>query len=50
MRKSYLPTWLEKPNEACAELGANAPVDLMERGDYDAIEDMIFFFGSGVPS
>jgi hypothetical protein len=22
---------------------------LMERGDYDAVEDLLFFLGSGVP-
>jgi DNA-binding transcriptional regulator YiaG len=49
MHLSYIPTWLEKPSAACADRGAGTPVDLMERGDYEAIEDMIFFFGSGVP-
>jgi transcriptional regulator with XRE-family HTH domain len=50
MRREYLPTWIEKPSEACSELGANAPIDLMERGDYDAVTDLLFFLGSGVPS
>jgi hypothetical protein len=50
MRASYIPTWLEAPNPACAEIGVGAPVELMERGHYETIEGMIFFLGSGVPT
>jgi transcriptional regulator with XRE-family HTH domain len=49
MRASYLPTWLEKPCDACAELGAATPLDLLERGDYEAVEGLIYYLGSGVP-
>ena len=49
MRRDYVPTWVEKPSPACEELGARAPIDLMERGDYDAVDDLLFFLGSGVP-
>jgi DNA-binding transcriptional regulator YiaG len=49
MRHDFIPTWLETPNDACKEAGARTPLDLMERGDYEQIEDMIFYFESGVP-
>lgn len=49
MQKDFIATWLQSPNDACAELGSRTPVDLMERGDYEALEDMIFYFESGVP-
>lgn len=49
MRPSYIASWLTRANPACAELGAAAPVDLMERGDYDAAEDLLFLLGSGLP-
>ncbi len=49
MQLDYIPTWVENPSPACAEIGARAPVDLMERGDYEAVEDLLFFLGSGVP-
>jgi DNA-binding transcriptional regulator YiaG len=48
MRRSYIATWLSQPSEACADLGVNIPADLFARGDYEAIEEMIFFLGSGV--
>jgi len=49
MRREYIPTWLHKPSPACTEIGATAPIDLMERGDYDTVEEMLFLLGSGVP-
>jgi hypothetical protein len=48
MRRSYIATWLRQPSAACADLGVQTPADLFARGDYQAIEDMIFFLGSGV--
>ena len=30
MRRDYILTWLEKPSPACAEIGARAPIDLLE--------------------
>lgn len=50
MRKGFIPTWLVTPNDACKEAGAHTPLDLMERGDYGQIDDMIFYFESGVPT
>jgi hypothetical protein len=49
MRREYVPTWIDQPSPACAEFGARAPIDLMERGDYDTVENLLFFLGSGVP-
>ena len=49
MRTSYIPAWLEKPSEACAELGAATPLDLLARGDFQAVEDLLYYLGSGVP-
>jgi hypothetical protein len=49
MRPEYVPIWVEKASPACAEIGAQAPIDLMEKGDYDAVEDLLFLLGSGVP-
>jgi hypothetical protein len=49
MRREYIPTWVEKPSAACEEIGALAPIDLMEKGDFEAVEDLLFFLGSGVP-
>jgi hypothetical protein len=49
VRKKYIPTWLIKPNDACKEIGASNPVELMEKGDYGAVEDMVSSLGSGVP-
>jgi transcriptional regulator with XRE-family HTH domain len=48
MRREYIPTWIERASPACAEIGAAAPVDLMERGDYDAVDSLLFYLGSGV--
>jgi hypothetical protein len=31
MRKSFIWTWLEQPNDACKEVGAGAPLDLLAR-------------------
>jgi transcriptional regulator with XRE-family HTH domain len=50
MRLEYVPTWIERPSPACAELGARAPIDLMERGDYGEVEALLYYLGSGVPS
>ena len=48
LRRSYLPTWLETPSEACAELGAATPLALLGKGDYEAVEDLLYYLGSGV--
>jgi transcriptional regulator with XRE-family HTH domain len=49
MRKDFIPTWLEAPNEACAAAGGRTPLDLMEKGKYDKIKAMIYFLESGTP-
>ncbi len=47
MRKDFLPTWLQTPNDACQSAGGRTPIDLMEKGKYQKIEAMIYFFESG---
>ena len=47
MRRGYIARWLARPNRAC---GGDTPLQVLERQDYQTIEDMIFFFESGVPS
>jgi hypothetical protein len=49
MRKSFIPTWLEQPNDACKEVGAATPLDLLQRGNFREVEDMIFYLESSVP-
>jgi DNA-binding transcriptional regulator YiaG len=48
MPKAELASWLIKPSHACRSAGAETPADLMEKGRYDKIEAMIYFFESGV--
>jgi transcriptional regulator with XRE-family HTH domain len=47
LRADYLATWLETPSDACAELGALTPLGLMAKGDYEAVEDLLYYLGSG---
>jgi hypothetical protein len=49
MQKSFIPTWLAQPNAACKEIGIASPLDLLERGDYAAVEDMLYYLESGTP-
>ena len=44
--KSILP-WLQKPNPA---FGGRMPIQLLEAGEYEPLERMIFYLESGVPS
>ena len=46
--KAELVGWLTRPNDACRSAGGRTPADLMEKGRYDKIEAMIYFFESGV--
>jgi hypothetical protein len=46
--KAKLAGWLTKPNDACRSAGGDTPADLIEKGRYDQIEAMIYFFESGV--
>jgi DNA-binding transcriptional regulator YiaG len=48
MPKADLARWLTSPNDACRSAGSRRPADLMEKGRYDKIEAMIYFFESGV--
>jgi transcriptional regulator with XRE-family HTH domain len=50
MRPAFIPVWLEQPNEACKEAGARTPLDLLARGDFQAVEAMIFYLESGTPA
>jgi hypothetical protein len=49
MRRSFVPTWVEQPTDACAERVARTPLDLFERGDYEALESMVYYMESGTP-
>jgi transcriptional regulator with XRE-family HTH domain len=46
MKKSFIPTWLASPNDACK---GRTPVDLLEEGQYETIEDMVYFLEAGEP-
>jgi DNA-binding XRE family transcriptional regulator len=48
MPKADLAGWLTSPNDACRSAGGRTPAELMEKGRYDKIEAMIYFFESGV--
>jgi hypothetical protein len=49
MRRQFIPTWLARPNDACKEIGVRTPLDLFKRGNYKAVEDMVFYMESGSP-
>ncbi len=49
VKRSYIPTWVEKPNDACKELGCVRPLDLFESGAYAALETMVYYLESGAP-
>jgi len=46
MKKSFIPTWLTSPNDACE---GRAPADLLAQGDYESIEDIVYFLEAGEP-
>jgi hypothetical protein len=46
MKKSFIPTWLTSPNDACE---GRSPADLLAQGEYEAIEDIIYFLEAGEP-
>lgn len=50
MQRTLIRTWIERPNDACKELGTGTPLDLFERGDYEVLEDMAWYLESGTPS
>jgi DNA-binding transcriptional regulator YiaG len=49
MQPAFVPKWLERPNNACQEIGVRSPLHLFEEGDYETIEDMIWYAESGTP-
>ncbi len=49
MRRGFIPTWLEQPNDAAKEAGGATPLDVMAKGDFAAIEQMVYFFEAGEP-
>jgi hypothetical protein len=46
MKKSFIPTWLASPNDACK---GRTPVDVLEAGQYETIEDLVYFLEAGEP-
>jgi DNA-binding transcriptional regulator YiaG len=46
MKKSFIPTWLTSPNDACER---RSPADLLAQGGYEAVEDIIYFLEAGEP-
>lgn len=50
VRRTFIPAWVEQPNDACKEVGAARPLDLFERGDYATLEDMVWYLESGTPN
>jgi DNA-binding transcriptional regulator YiaG len=46
--KNRFAQWLTTPNQACAAAGGKTPLDLMEKGRYDKIDQFICLMGSGV--
>jgi transcriptional regulator with XRE-family HTH domain len=49
IRRDFIATWLEQPNDACKELGAATPLDLFAKGDYETLEGMVWYLESGTP-
>lgn len=46
MKKSFISTWLTSPNDACER---RSPADLLAQGDFEAIEDIVYFLEAGEP-
>jgi hypothetical protein len=46
MKKDFIPTWLRSPNDACE---GKAPLDLLAEGDYESVEDLVYFLEAGEP-
>ena len=46
MKKDFIATWLSSPNEACE---GKAPLDLLAEGDYESVEDLVYFLEAGEP-
>ena len=50
MRRRFIPTWIEQPNDACKEIGARTPLDIFASGDCETLEDMVWYLESGAPT
>ena len=46
MKKTFIATWLTSPNDACE---GRSPADLLATGEYEAIEDIVYFLEAGEP-
>jgi len=46
MKKKFIPTWLRTPNDGCE---GKAPLDLLAEGDYEYVEDLVYFLEAGEP-
>jgi DNA-binding transcriptional regulator YiaG len=46
MKKDFISTWLRSPNDACE---GKAPLDLLAEGDYESVEDLVYFLEAGEP-
>src|SRR5437879_6324030 len=46
MKKNFIATWLSSPNDACEQ---HTPMDLLGKGDYETIEDIVYFLEAGEP-
>ena len=46
MKKDFIATWLTRPNDACE---GRSPVNFLEEGDYETIEDLVYFLEAGEP-
>ena len=46
MKKAYIPTWLTTANDAC---DGRTPADCLQDGDYETIEDLVYFLQAGEP-
>jgi hypothetical protein len=46
MKDEYIPTWLTSTNDAC---DGRAPAACMKDGDYQTVEDLVYFLQAGEP-
>ena len=49
MRREFIATWVQQPNDACKEIGVRTPLDLFAKGDYGTLEGMVWYLESGTP-
>ena len=46
MKKDFIRTWLTNQNDACE---GKSPLDLLAKGDYESVEDLVYFLEAGEP-